>query len=98
MSYPKGPKFPKEVGNNMVMLGVMWFKQVGIVLVQDKITREYKFYISEVPLTKTEIEDAEYVAKYGTHFPFDAGRMLYEGFSNFDFSSDYIKENPHLFI
>jgi hypothetical protein len=51
-----------------------------------------------VPLSSTEIEDAEYVAKFGVHFPFDAGRSLYEEVSDFDFSKDYINENPQFFI
>ena len=82
-------------GNN-VIIDVWWANEIGIVITQDTYTREYKSYISNVPITLNpdEIKDALHIARWGNKFPLDAAEKLFD----IDFNRDWIEDHPEYFV
>jgi hypothetical protein len=75
----------------MVFLDVRWYKRQGIVVCQDLITDEFKFYIGleEKHFTNTERGDIIGIMGYGSTFSPEAGKVL---FPNIDYTTDSYKE------
>ena len=82
--------------DSVVIIKMYWNSGCGIAMVQDKYTRDYKFYIkSYSDIGRTEEQDAKSIAEWGNTFPTEAGKALFLGF---DFSEDWIENNPEYFI
>lgn len=67
----------------MNIIGVRWFSGrecVGVVRVEDQYAPHIKYYIG-VGLGRVEEADAQHIAEWGSHFPSDAGDVLF-GVSN----------------
>ena len=75
----------------MVFIDVRWYKRQGIVVVQDLITNEFKFYIGleEMHFTDTEQGDIIGIMGWGSTFSPEAGRVL---FPKIDYALDSYKE------
>ena len=80
----------KLINNNMVLIDVRWWKRQGIVVVQDLITDEFKFYIGleEMHMTDNELGDIRGIMGWGSTFPEDAGKLL---FPDIDYENDSYK-------
>jgi hypothetical protein len=77
--------------NNLVLLDRLWIGNTGIIVTQDLVTNEYKFYIQgeNAPIDVSETRQLSLIMMYGRHFPEDAGKLL---FKHVDFSGKPYKE------
>ena len=55
---------------------VMWFNDVGIVLVELEYPPFRKYFIKHVPGFNEET-DIQYIKDWGSHFPNDVGDVLF---------------------
>lgn len=93
------------VSNNQEFIDVSWFGTVGIVLVQDKLTLDYRGYIKDIhksngPLNKepnltVEQNDILNIMAYGTSFPREALEIIFN-YIVFDDTKRWIENNPEL--
>lgn len=63
----------------MKVLDVKWFcawTNVGIVRVENSVG-EIGYYIGGFVPTNSDIDDAEHIANWGSHFPSEAGDILF---------------------
>ncbi len=86
-------KIIEETG--MIFIDVRWYHDVGLLLVQDKITRKYKAYIGAVEdYQNTEEKDIRKLMKWGSKFEYDAARALFGKIMD----TDWIENHPEYFI
>ena len=96
--------------NGVVCIDVRWFQDVGIVIAQDMITKEYKSYIKTIdsntsyggPMPTMDIIDADVgkVMAYGARYPLESAKLLFPQyeFIEGDFFEDIIDKYPECFI
>ncbi len=86
-------KIIEETG--MIFIDIKWYDNVGLLLVQDKLTRKYTAYIGSVEDSQnTEENDIRKLMKYGSRFDYDAARMLFGEIMD----TDWIGSHPEYFI
>jgi len=84
--------------NGIICIDVTWFQDVGIVISQDMVTKEYKSYIKTVakdkhggqvssfggpmPLCDVIDEDVARIMGYGAKYPIESAKLL---FPQYDF-------------
>lgn len=104
----------KFINNNgVVCIDVRWYQDVGIVICQDLITKEYKSYIKSVTSKQfaspslgginliTQIDkDVAQVMAYGSKFPLECAKAIFPmyDFIEGDFFSDIVEKYPEHFI
>ena len=98
--------------NNIVCIDVIWFQDVGIVICQDTLTKEYKSYIKSITSERVkapnlkgqgltdEDRDVAYIMAYGAKFPLESAKALFPqyDFIEGDFFEEIVKKYPEYFI
>lgn len=98
--------------NNIVCIDVCWFQDVGIVICQDLVTKQYKSYIKSIASERykapnlkgqglsDEDRDIAYIMAYGAKFPLESAKALFPqyDFIEGDFFEKIIEKYPEYFV